>query len=93
LDHAGLHIQVLHTPGHSPGGICLHLPREQVIFTGDTLFAGSCGRTDLPGGNSRTLNQSLARLADLPPETRIFPGHGPDSTIAHERQTNFFLVA
>lgn len=81
----------LETPGHTPGGICYWFKEENVCFTGDTLFKGSCGRTDLPGGDARTLSASLKKLAQLPPETRIICGHGEDTTIEHELKTNFFL--
>lgn len=83
--------QLLKTPGHTPGGVCYWFKSENVCFTGDTLFKGSCGRTDLPGGDARTLSNSLKTLAQLPLETRIIAGHGADSTIAHELKTNFFM--
>lgn len=75
---------VLHTPGHSPGSCCLHFPSEALLVAGDTLFAGSYGRTDLPGGSPAEMRQSLARLRALPPETRVICGHGPETTIGHE---------
>ncbi len=81
----------LETPGHTPGGVCYWFKDEHVCFTGDTLFKGSCGRTDLPNGDARTLSVSLKKLATLPPETRIIAGHGDETTIAHELKTNFFL--
>ncbi len=83
---------VLLTPGHTPGSLCLHLPDHHLLLAGDTLFAGSVGRTDLPGGNTRTLLTSIhTRLLTLPDETRVLPGHGPPTTIAHEREHNPFL--
>jgi len=83
---------ILHTPGHTPGSICLLLPAEQLLFSGDTLFAGTIGRTDLPGGDSRTIIQSLReRLLPLPDAIRVIPGHGPSTTIGAERETNPFL--
>lgn len=83
-------LSVLHTPGHSPGGICL--VEQGMVFTGDALFAGSIGRTDFPGGNLMTLlNAIRANLMILPDETRVFPGHGPDSTIGDEKRDNPFL--
>ena len=88
----GTECRVLATPGHSPGGVCFHFPEAGMIFTGDTLFAGSVGRTDLLGGDDALLSQSLKRLASLPGHTVIFPGHGPKSTIAQEKKTNPFLV-
>ncbi len=88
---ADLNFQTLETPGHTPGCVCYWFKDESVCFTGDTLFKGSCGRTDLPGGDGRILAQSLKKLGNLPPETRIIAGHGDESTIAHELKTNFFL--
>ena len=88
---ADLNFQCLETPGHTPGCVCYWVKDEGVCFTGDTLFKGSCGRTDLPGGDGRILAQSLKKLAALPPETRIIAGHGDETTIAHELKTNFFL--
>jgi len=84
-------LQVLHTPGHSPGSVCLYCAEENAVFTGDTLFAGDVGRTDLPGGNARQLTASLRRLLTLPAETRVFPGHGPASTLERERRLNPWL--
>jgi glyoxylase-like metal-dependent hydrolase (beta-lactamase superfamily II) len=75
---------VMHTPGHSPGSICLYSEQQHVLFTGDTLMAGEVGRTNLPGGNAQALAESLARLGKLPSETRVFPGHGRPTTIAAE---------
>ncbi len=89
---AGLGFQTLETPGHTPGCVCYWFKDDSVCFTGDTLFKGSCGRTDLPGGSARTLTASLKKLATtLPPETRIIAGHGGDSTMARELATNFYL--
>ena len=81
--------KVLHTPGHSPGGICLY--GEGVIFTGDTIFAGSVGRTDFPGGSVTDLKRSFSEIISMPPETRIFPGHGPLTTVKREKKYNFFV--
>jgi hydroxyacylglutathione hydrolase len=84
--------QVLHTPGHTQGSICLHFAPLKMVLAGDTLFAGSIGRTDLPGGNSQQIIESIqGRLLTLPDETRIVPGHGPATTIGAERRTNPFL--
>ena len=83
--------RVMPTPGHTPGSVCFYFPSHGLLFSGDTLFAGSVGRTDLPGGNSRALAASLKTLAALPDETRVLSGHGPESTIAHEKATNYFL--
>jgi glyoxylase-like metal-dependent hydrolase (beta-lactamase superfamily II) len=84
--------QVLHTPGHTQGSVCLHFAPLKMVIAGDTLFAGSIGRTDLPGGNSRQIIDSIhSRLLALPDETKVLPGHGPITTIGHERKTNPFL--
>lgn len=82
----GVNLHVLHTPGHSPGSVTLLA--EGVIFCGDTLFAGSCGRWDLPGGDQATLEASLARLEKLEGDYKVCPGHGPLSTLARERKIN-----
>lgn len=83
-------LKVLHTPGHTPGGISL--AEQGMVFTGDALFAGSIGRTDFPGGDMMTLLGSIKQnLLSLPDETRVFPGHGPDTTIGDERRENPFL--
>lgn len=78
-------LRVLHTPGHTPGSICLHESEQKILFTGDTLYRMGVGRADMPGSNQRQLAQSLARLAALPDSTRIYPGHGLPSTIGQER--------
>lgn len=92
LDVAGIRFEVLHTPGHTPGHCCFHLPAEGVLFSGDQLFAGSIGRTDLPGGDYQTLLNSMeARVLPLDDDTRVLPGHGPPTTIGRERLTNPFL--
>ncbi|MGO9326419.1 MAG: MBL fold metallo-hydrolase [Terracidiphilus sp.] len=84
--------QVLHTPGHTQGSICLHFAPLNLLIAGDTLFAGSIGRTDLPGGDFEQIMASLrTRLLALPDETRVLPGHGPGTTIGEERATNPFL--
>ncbi len=84
--------QVLHTPGHTQGSICLHFAPLKMVLAGDTLFAGSIGRTDLPGGNGQQIIHSInARLMPLPDETRVIPGHGSATTIGIERRTNPFL--
>ena len=89
VEAAGLSFRVLGTPGHTPGSVCLLC--ETVLFSGDTLFAGSYGRTDFLGGSSRDMAASLKRLSKLPPATRVLPGHGPESTIEDELQTNPYL--
>ena len=89
---AALPGEVIHTPGHTPGSICLLFPEQQLLLAGDTLFAGSIGRTDLPGGDGRQILRSLRdRLLVLPDTTRVVPGHGPETTIGEERQSNPFL--
>ncbi len=85
-------MQVVETPGHTPGGVCYYFPSERLVLTGDTLFAGSVGRTDFPGGDMATLRASLPKLTALPPETHVVPGHGPETTIAAERDGNPFLM-
>jgi hydroxyacylglutathione hydrolase len=84
--------EVIHTPGHTPGSICLLFPEQHLLLAGDTLFAGSIGRTDLPGGDGPQILRSLRdRLLTLPDTTRVVPGHGPETTIGEERQSNPFL--
>ncbi len=85
-------IQVIATPGHTPGSVCFHLPEEGELFSGDTLFAGGVGRTDFPGGSWSRLEESIRGLyRDLPPGTRVHPGHGPATTIGEERRSNPFV--
>jgi hydroxyacylglutathione hydrolase len=92
LQLAGLDIEVLFTPGHSPGHVTYSIPSEQAVFSGDVLFAGSIGRTDLPGGDHATLMRTLASLAEtLPDETVVYPGHMQTTTIGRERASNPFL--
>ena len=89
LELAGMQLRVLHTPGHTEGSVCL--VAEDVIFSGDTLFCRSCGRTDLPGGNQEKLEQSLARLKQLEGEYRVLPGHNRATTLALEREYNPYM--
>lgn len=90
IEAGALVLEVLHTPGHTPGCICLSAPGH--LFSGDTLFAGSVGRTDFPRGDGRALRDSIAtRVAPLPDETAVHPGHGPDTTIGRERRVNPFF--
>lgn len=92
LTLAGLRFRVIHTPGHTPGHCCFWLEDEGVLFSGDHLFAGSIGRTDLPGGDYATLMRSMAeRIVPLPGGTDVLPGHGPATTLARELATNPFL--
>ena len=85
-------IKIVETPGHTPGGVCYLLPDDKLLLSGDTLFAGSVGRTDLPGGDMPTLMASLSKLVVLPEDTTVVPGHGPKTTIASERRYNPFLL-
>jgi len=91
---AGHHTaQILHTPGHTEGSICLYFEAEKKLIAGDTLFAGSIGRTDLPGGSTQKIMRSLHdTVLSLPDETEVIPGHGESTTIGEERETNPFLV-
>lgn len=83
---------VIHTPGHTEGSICVYFPEEKKLIAGDTLFAGSIGRTDLPGGSMDKIMRSLhTQVLALPDETEVVPGHGPLTTIGEERETNPFL--
>ena len=89
LQLAGLTVRVLHTPGHTPGSVCLMV--EDNLFSGDTLFRDSCGRTDLPGGNGAEIFKSLRRLAALEGDYRVLPGHSMESTLEEERENNPYL--
>ena len=91
LPVSGWDCRVIDTPGHTPGGVCFHFPSDNMLISGDTLFRGSVGRTDLPGGSPRVLSDSLKRLKELPPETKVYPGHGESTTIEHERASNIFM--
>ena len=84
-----LKVLVLHTPGHTPGSVCLLC--EDALFSGDTLFAGSCGRTDLPGGDQKTIFTSLLRLAALEEEYTVYPGHGGSTALSREKQYNPYM--
>ena len=91
-DLDGLSFTVIHTPGHTPGGVCYYFPAAGALFSGDTLFRESIGRTDLPGGNHSQLIESIRRnLLPLPGETRVLPGHGPETTIRDEADKNPYL--
>ena len=93
VTEAGITLEVLHTPGHTPGGICLYAQQEGVLFAGDTLFADGVGRTDFPGGDSRQLIESIqSKLLGLPDETVVHPGHAMRTTIGRERAHNPFLA-
>lgn len=89
LELAGMSFEVLHTPGHTPGHCCFHLADQGLLFSGDQLFAGSIGRTDLPGGDYATLMRSMAeKVLVLDDSTEVLPGHGPTTTLARERLVN-----
>ena len=89
ISAGGLTFSVLETPGHTYGSVCYVC--EDAMFCGDTLFAGSCGRTDLPGGDPVVMSDTLERLSQLNGDFRIFPGHGESSTLRHEQQTNPYM--
>ena len=89
IEAAGLDIFVRHTPGHTPGSVCLLV--ENVLFSGDTLFAGSCGRTDLPGGDWAAIHESLRRLMRMPGDYTVCPGHGEATTLEYERNHNPYV--
>ncbi len=92
VEVGGLRLRSLYTPGHSPGHLAFYIEGEGVVIAGDALFAGSVGRVDLPGGDGPTLLKSIEdRLLTLPDDTAVHPGHGPDTTISRERETNPFL--
>lgn len=96
VDFAGFKFDVIHTPGHTPGGICLYSPQDKIIFTGDTLFANSVGRTDFPGYDVHKCMQQLIdnirkKILILPDDTKVLPGHGPASVIRMEKKHNPYL--
>lgn len=91
VEVAGIKVKMISTPGHTHGSCCYYFEEAGLLISGDTLFAGSCGRTDLPTGSGGTLDRSIKeKLMRLPDEVKIFPGHGEDSTIGHERKYNPF---
>jgi glyoxylase-like metal-dependent hydrolase (beta-lactamase superfamily II) len=93
LEVAGVTLKVIHTPGHTPGSLCLYAADAGLLFSGDTLFRESIGRTDLPGGDFPQLKRSLTqRLLTLPDDTRVLPGHMQETTVGHERAHNPFLL-
>lgn len=92
ISEAPIPLSVLFTPGHSPGGICLYASAQNILFSGDTIFQNSVGRTDLPGGDEKKLMHSIALLSALPANTVVYPGHGPATTIGDEVNGNPFLV-
>ena len=93
LNLAGIEVEVRHTPGHTPGHCCFYLPAEEILMSGDQLFRGSVGRTDLPGGNWEDLLASMSgQVLTLPDSVRVLPGHGPETTVGLERASNPFLA-
>ncbi|MGC2423523.1 MAG: MBL fold metallo-hydrolase [Nitrospirota bacterium] len=89
IEVGDVEMEVIETPGHTPGGISLYIKKAHVVFTGDTLFWGSIGRTDLPGGDYNTIIHSLKdKLGNLPDDTKVYPGHGDDTTIGFEKKQN-----
>ncbi len=94
LGISGHQAEVIHTPGHTPGSICLYFEPDRLLLAGDTIFAGSIGRTDLPGGDGKQILRSIHdKLLVLPDDLRVIPGHGPETTLGEERETNPFLAA
>ena len=94
LEYAGLIIEVRHVPGHSPGHMVFHIAEAGACFCGDTVFTGSIGRSDFPGGDGPTLIAAIGeQILTLPPETKLYPGHGPPTTVARETAANPFLRA
>ena len=92
FEAAGFSIQMIHTPGHTPGSCCYYLKDENVLFSGDTLFYGSVGRTDFPGGSTAEIVRSLHKLVDsLPEDTEVYPGHDASTTIDYEKRYNPFV--
>lgn len=84
-------VTAIHTPGHTPGGVCFYFKDDKLLLSGDTLFAGSVGRTDFPGGSMGKLMESLKKLTALPDDTLVIPGHGPHTTIAAEKRSNPYI--
>ncbi len=88
VDISGMKFRVYETPGHTAGGICLHFEEDKLLFSGDTLFMESCGRTDFETGSASDMRESIARLLELPEDTKVYPGHGEFTTIEHEKKYN-----
>ncbi|MDQ4005403.1 MAG: MBL fold metallo-hydrolase [Actinomycetota bacterium] len=91
LEFAGFRLEVLHTPGHTPGHVCYRT--DGFVFSGDLVFRGSIGRSDFPNSDPRKMDESLRRFLELPDELPVYPGHGPDTTVGVERRTNEWLLA
>jgi glyoxylase-like metal-dependent hydrolase (beta-lactamase superfamily II) len=92
LKFGTLEFSVIETPGHTPGSVCFYNQKEKMLISGDTLFAGSVGRVDLPGGNGQDMDKSLKKLMELPEDTVVYPGHGGKTTIGREKRTNPFIT-
>lgn len=92
LDFSSIFFKVIHTSGHTPGSVCFYNDKEKVLISGDTLFNGSIGRVDLPGGNGKNMDESLKKLIQLPDDTIVYPGHGPTTTIGKEKKINPYLT-
>ena len=93
LTIGSLNVEVMHTPGHSPGHVMFHFPQEQALVGGDLIIGGAVGRTDLPGGDTAVLYGSIRRVMELPPETRLLPGHGSPGTLGEELESNPYVRA
>jgi hydroxyacylglutathione hydrolase len=93
LSIGNLKVEVIHTPGHSPGHVMFHLPEQKVLVGGDLIIGGAVGRTDLPDSDERQLNDSIRKVMALPPQTQLLPGHGRPGTLADERQSNPYVRA
>ena len=92
LQFGNIRFRILFTPGHTPGGLCFYFPDNKALFSGDTLFLGSIGRSDLPGGNGGQLIRSIhTKLLSLPDDVTVYPGHGPATTVGNERRNNPYL--
>lgn len=92
FEAAGIHLRMLHTPGHTPGGCCYYQAEEKILFSGDTLFCGSIGRTDFPGGSLSKLTRSVKeKLLVLPEDVKVYPGHEEITTIGHEKRYNPYM--
>lgn len=92
LDIAGYECKVIYTPGHTKGGVCYYFEKEKVLFSGDTVFSGSVGRTDLPTGNDRELLESIRnKIAILPEDIKVYPGHGESTMIGYEKKYNYYF--
>ncbi len=92
IEVAGFAARVIATPGHTPGSVCFYFESESILFSGDTLFYESIGRTDFPGGSFNSILQSIKdKLFTLPPDTKVYPGHNGDTTIIHEKESNFYI--